>query len=259
MTIITLTTDFGTEDAYVAQMKGVLCSAVSADVRIVDLSHALPAQDLRAAERFLAAAVPTFPAGTVHLAVVDPGVGSSRAPLAIRHEGQWLVVPDNGIASAALEAGGVAYALSASQVNPHAISSTFHGRDVFAPAAAALAMGRPVEEFAARLLAPVRLPSPKPLQAGDEVAGEILHVDHFGNLISNIRWADHSLRGPVEVMCGGRLIGPLRDHYAQVGEGELLALLDSQGYLEVAQRNGNAAETLGMWVGGDVRIRSSGV
>lgn len=254
MTIITLTTDFGTEDAYVAQMKGVLCSTVSTAVRIVDLSHTLPPQDLRAAERFLATAVPTFPAGTVHLAVVDPGVGSSRAPLAVSFEGQWLVVPDNGIASAALEAGALAYALDASRINPHSVSSTFHGRDVFAPAAAALAMGRPVEAFGTRLETPVCLPRRQPMKAGGEVAGEILHVDHFGNLISNIRWTESGLAEPVEVYCGGQRIGPVRDHYAEAKEGELLALIDSQGYLEVAQRNGSAARTLGVSVGADVRV-----
>ncbi|PYM36464.1 MAG: hypothetical protein DME17_10090, partial [Candidatus Rokuibacteriota bacterium] len=184
--IITLTTDFGRRDPWVGAMKGVIL-AVTRDVDLVDLTHEIAPHDVLEGALALEAAAPFFPAGTVHLAVVDPGVGGARRALVVARDEQRFVGPDNGLFTPfLLTAGWRAFELSASEFRLPVASRTFHGRDVFAPAAAHLALGIPPERFGVAVTDPVRLPWPASRAVADGVAGEVVHVDWFGNLVTSI-------------------------------------------------------------------------
>ena len=245
--IITLLTDFGTADGYVAEMKGVLLSTVP-EATVVDLSHDIPAQDVECARLAVARYWRRFPAGTVHVIVVDPGVGSARAPLAVSSDGRFLVGPDNGVLSPSLVAGGSrAVALPV----PATAAPTFHGRDVFAPAAAQLALGAPLDGLGALLLEPVIRRTPEARRAKDgSVIGEIIAIDRFGNAISNLI---APRGGRVEI--AGRTM-PIMRTYADAPVGELVALVGSSGFVEVAQRDGHAARALGVMRGAPVTLRA---
>jgi len=246
--LITLLTDFGTADGYVAEMKGVLLSAVP-EASIVDLSHEIPPQDVECARLAVARYWRRFPPGTVHLIVVDPGVGSARAPLAVSSDGRFLVGPDNGVLSPSLLAGGSrAVALPV----PASAAPTFHGRDVFAPAAAQLAIGAPLDALGTALLEPVIRRTPEARRATDgSVIGEIIAIDRFGNAISNLI---APRGGRVEI--AGRSM-PIVRTYAEAAVGDLLALVGSSGFVEVAQRDGHAARTLGLTRGAPVTLRAA--
>lgn len=245
--IITLLTDFGTADGYVAEMKGVLLSAVP-EANVVDLSHDIPAQDVECARLAVARYWRRFPAGTVHLVVVDPGVGSARAPMAVSSDDRFLVGPDNGVLSPSLLAAGArVVALSV----PIFAASTFHGRDVFAPAAAQLARGTPLDALGSLLVDPIIRRTPEAHRAGDgAVLGEVIAVDRFGNAISNLI---APRGGRIEI--AGRSMAIVRT-YADVPVGELVALVGSSGFVEVAQRDGHAARTLGVARGTPVTLRA---
>ena len=246
--LITLLTDFGTADGYVAEMKGVLLSSVP-EASIVDLSHEIPPQDVECARLAVARYWRRFPAGTIHLVVVDPGVGSSRAPLAVSSDGRFLVGPDNGILSPSLLAGGSrAVALPV----PASAAPTFHGRDVFAPAAAQLALGAPLDALGPALLEPVIRRTPEARRATDgSVIGEIIAIDRFGNAISNLI---APRGGRVEI--AGRSM-PIVRTYGDAAVGDLIALVGSSGFVEVAQRDGDAARTLGLKRGAPVTLRAA--
>lgn len=246
--ILTLLTDFGTRDGYVAEMKGVLLSTVP-EATLIDVSHEIPPQDVEAARLAVARYWRRFPAGTVHVVVVDPGVGTPRAALAVQAEGRLLVGPDNGVLSPALlMPGSRAVALPV----PAGASPTFHGRDVFAPAAAALARGAALETLGSPARAPVLRRTPEPVRDADgSLRGEVISVDRFGNLVTNFI----ALRsGSVEL--GGRRV-PMRRTYADVQPGELVAIVGSSGLLEVAMRDGSAAQALGLGRGAPVVWLSS--
>lgn len=235
MTLITLLTDFGTADGYVAEMKGVLLS-LAPSATLLDLSHDLPPHDVGYARLAVARYWRRFPSGTIHLIVVDPGVGTERRAIAVESEGRFLVGPDNGVLSPAL------FTLDSHSVSLGAArgsSATFHGRDVFAPAAAALANGAALFELGEPLSDPVRLRTPQPQRLADgSVAGEVIAVDHFGNVITNLR--SHG-DGAVQI-AGLRL--PLMRTYGDVECGALIALTGSSGFVEIAVRNGRAADML---------------
>lgn len=264
MPVLTLLTDFGIEDEYVGVMKGVILS-IAPDVRLVDLSHQIPPQDIGRAAFLLMNAVPYFPPDTVHLSVVDPGVGTERRPVAIRTPAGTFVGPDNGLFSwvlakvpewTAVEIREPAYRLPL-------VSSTFHGRDIFAPAAAHLAAGVPLENLGPRIEDLVRLPPPR-LEIGDFVAeGEILYADRFGNLVTSIgylEWGEDALVlvpafGPggdgrrfsardAGVVVGNTELRGIRRTYSEARMGEPLALVGSNGFLEIAVRQGSAAAAL---------------
>lgn len=241
--LITLLTDFGTADGYVAEIKGVLYSLLD-DVRLVDLSHDIPAHDIELARLTVARYWRKFPPGTIHLVVVDPGVGSTRAALAASSNERFLVGPDNGVLSPALlQADAVAVVLP---VAPSA-SRTFHGRDVFAPAAAALAGGTPLASLGSAHHEPVIRRTPEAVRREDgAVIGEVLAIDRFGNAITNLV----GVRAGV-VAAGGRPL-PVRGAYSDVASGAPLALTGSSGLLEIAVRDGNAAATLGLARGATV-------
>ncbi len=234
---ITLLTDFGTADGYVGEIKGVLASGAP-EARVVDVSHDLAPQDVEAARLALARYWRRFPEGTVHVAVVDPGVGTGRAALAVMSEGRFLVGPDNGILSPAL-------LLRDAQVVeleiPSGAAPTFHGRDVFAPAAAMLAKGVKLDALGNRCNAPIIRRTPEARRRPDGVVeGEVITIDRFGNLITNLI----APRGGA-VRVRGRDVGPVRRTYGDAAEGSVIALLGSTGLVEIAVRNGSAALLLG--------------
>jgi hypothetical protein len=246
MPIITLLTDFGTADGYAGEIKGVLLAENPA-ATIVDITHDVPAHDVELGRLTLARYWRRFPPGTVHIAIVDPGVGSSRAALAIASDGRFLVGPDNGLLSPALLMGG-ARAVELS-VPSHA-SPTFHGRDVFAPAAAQLAHGVDVDALGSPATDPVVRRTPEPHRAPTgELMGEIIAVDHFGNAITNLV----GMRGG-QLVVGGREI-PLRRSYAEIEPGEAGAVVGSTGLIEIVVREGRAADKLSLARGTPVSLR----
>lgn len=255
--IVTLTTDFGTRDAYVGAMKGVICS-IFPGVRIVDITHEIRPQKVLEAALLLEAAYPWFPAGTVHVVVVDPGVGSKRRPLAVEADGQIFVGPDNGVLSAPLAGRAVnAHEIVEAAYEMPSRSDTFHGRDVFSPAAGHLAAGLTIDFLGPVVADPVRLELPKPVVKGDQVEGEILRIDRFGNALSSIpRVILQDLgNGPYEVFVAGKSYGPLLRRYDQVPEGKALALTAGDGRVEIAVNGGAADETLCIQPGDPMVIR----
>ena len=260
--IITLTTDFGLADGYVGQMKGVILG-IDPGLRLVDISHAVPPQAVASGAFLLAAAAGAFPAGTVHVLVVDPGVGTERHGLVARVGDAWLVGPDNGgwsyLARAAEGAGApvAAWWLTQARYWRPQVATTFHGRDIFAPVAAHLARGVPPAELGEPLPAPVRLPLPAVDRRLGRSRGQVVHIDHFGNAVTDLRPED--LPGPAaacHVYCGHFLVAGVARTYADVPVGAPVALVGSFGMVELAQRNGNAATTWGLMVGDEVTISS---
>jgi S-adenosyl-L-methionine hydrolase (adenosine-forming) len=243
--IITLTTDFGTRDAYVAELKGVvleIAAAAGRPVQLVDVTHDVAAHDVTEGALALDAAAPYFPAGSIHLAVVDPGVGTDRRGLVVQTDRALLVGPDNGLFTPFLDDSTTwhAWELRAPEYRLASVSRTFHGRDVFAPAAAHLAAGVPPERLGPRVLDPVRLSWPTVRAVAGAVAGAVLHVDRFGNLVTSIRAETLEELGRVRIRLGGRLL-PLVGTYGDLEPGQAGALIGSSGRLEVAVREGSAA------------------
>jgi hypothetical protein len=254
MAIITLTTDFGLADGYVGIMKGVILS-IARDVVLVDLSHDIPPQDVREGIFLLDGVAPYFPEGTIHLAVVDPGVGSQRRALVVHTARACYVGPDNGLFTRPLaEIGAQVWELDRPEFwRPH-VSSTFHGRDIFAPTAAHLAKGVPPAAMGRPIADPVRLAIAGPARAADgAICGQVVHVDRFGNLMTDVPASWVAGEG---WQCGiaGETIRGLSDTYAAAGPGALLALIGSGGTLEIAERNGNAARRLGVKAGEGVSL-----
>ena len=247
--IITLLTDYGTSDSYVAEVKGVLLSRAPG-VQLVDVSHDIAPGDIRAGAFVLGRAWPRFPPGTVHLAVVDPGVGSARRALAAQASGHFFVGPDNGILSSLPDD-----AQFVSLAIPTGAAPTIHGRDVFAPAAAALARGARLSDLGAAISDPTRNPIPGPQSSGEgTVTGEVVHIDRFGTLITNITAVPGQRPGVSRVMLEDRVIGPVRRTFADVAPGELVAFVGSGGTIEIAARDSSAAMLTKLGVGAAVRI-----
>ena len=271
--IITLLTDFGTSDGYVVAVKGVILG-INPNATLVDVTHEVRPQDVAGAAFLLAQAAPYFPDGAIYLAVVDPGVGTDRHPLLLVTPSGVFVGPDNGIFThilghaappsgvplggpydAPAPPGVRAFRLTNPAYWRHPVSSTFHARDVFGPVAAHLSLGVRPEELGVGLSALKRLALPAPAREGNVVRGCVVHVDRFGNLITNIP-VDELGEGAVAVSIAGRRIDGLSDTYA-AAEG-LLALIGSASLLEVAVRDGSAASLLGVGVGEVVEVGVGG-
>jgi S-adenosylmethionine hydrolase len=259
--IVTLLTDFGTADPYVASMKGVIYSICPRAV-VVDAGHDIPPHDIRAASLFVSAAVPYYPEGSIHVIVVDPGVGTGRIPLAAAAGGRIFVCPDNGILTLYLRR----FPLEAARriADPRCaldeISATFHGRDIFAPTAAHLACGMDIGAVGPLMERIVSLDLPEPtVDSAGIVHGEIIHVDRFGNLISNIPrslW----LRSDTEarMRAGECSIDGIASSYGACATGELLAVWGSAGFLEIAVNQGSAAERLALSSGSRLSLSAKG-
>ena len=245
--IVTLLSDFGTADGYVGEVKGILHS-LAPDVRLVDIGHDIAPHDVDAARLAVARYWRRFPAHTVHLVVVDPGVGSAREAIAVASDGRFLVGPDNGVLSPALLLPG---ARVVSLPVPPGAAPTFHGRDVFAPAAAQLATGVPLDSLGAVHESPVvrRTPEARRLEDG-AIAGEVIAIDRFGNLITNLV---APRGGSVEIE--GRRVGAVERTYADVASGEAVAVIGSSGLVEVAVRDGDASRLLSAARGTPVLLR----
>jgi S-adenosylmethionine hydrolase len=247
--IVTLLTDFGDEDGFVGAMRGVLLSRAPG-ATLADIAHHVPAGDVAKAARVLRRAAPCFPTGTVHLVVVDPGVGSARRPLALRAGGHLFVGPDNGVLVPAAERlGGVeaAHVLTERALWRGTPSATFHGRDIFAPVAGALAAGVPLEAVGPAVDDWIRPAQPAPGFDRGVWRGQVVEVDRYGNLITDL---PGSLAGRV-LIGGAALDGPAAS-YSAVATGDLVLVVGSEGTLEVAVRDGSAAARLGVRAGAPV-------
>ncbi len=271
--VITLTTDFGADDAYVAIMKGVILST-NPEVNIVDITHSVEPQNVYQAAFILGYTYRYFPKKTVHVAVVDPGVGSERRGVILKTPSALFVAPDNGILSYVIDElssskGSVAQyspdqdlvtlgkgfevvAITEPRFWRQPVSTTFHGRDIFAPVAATLTLDISPYELGEKITSLHVFPILKPLvDYQGNLIGHILHVDHFGNLITNIKRVNLPGKDiPIEV--AGRLIQGITDYYAE-GE-ELMAIIGSSGYLEIALKNGSAADFLNTAIGDEIKV-----
>jgi len=258
--LITFTSDFGHEDWFVGVVHGVV-HEICPRARMVDLTHAIPPGQVERASFVLEAACPDFPPGAVHLAVVDPGVGTGRHALAVAARGQLFVGPDNGILEWALsDPGAEVRRLTEERWFRHPVSRTFHGRDVFAPVAAHLACGVPLASFGALLSDPVRTPRPLVRLRDGELAGCVMFVDRFGNALTNLTAASlaAAFEGVPEdalvVRIGSRSIRGLARSYGEAPIGTLLAIVGSSGRLEIAQVGGDAATRFGFGEGDPVLV-----
>lgn len=256
---ITLLTDFGTRDGYVAAMKGVIAS-IAPRAAIVDATHDLRPGDIQGAAWTLRRYWRRYPTGSIHVAVVDPGVGTARRALAARIEGRLFVAPDNGILTWILHAAELEAAVSLERpaYRLQEVSPTFHGRDIFAPAAAHLAAGVPLADLGSPLIHPVRFPLPDSIHRGNEVEGRVVQIDRFGNLITNLpaAWVAALLEeGPVRTLVGRHDLGTLRTTYADVEVGEPVALIGSEDTVELAVRDGRASDRLKVGIDAPVIVR----
>jgi S-adenosylmethionine hydrolase len=254
--IVTLLTDFGLSDPYVGILKGVVLG-IAPEARIVDLTHDVPPQDVLTGALLLERSARWFPEGTIHLAVVDPGVGSKRRAIAIACRDRTFVGPDNGLLGFAAARHGVVRVVELA--NPafrlREVSSTFHGRDVFAPAAAHLAAGVPIERLGPRLRRFERPRWPFPRVAARRTTGRVVLVDRFGNLVTNVE-REHLPRGKIAVSIGPFRATRILSTYEDVARGELLAIFGSFGLLEIAARDGSAAKALGLGIGAKVVVEA---
>lgn len=256
--IITLLTDFGQKDYYVASMKGVILR-INPQCIIVDISHQVSPQDIQEGAFLLANTFSYFPAGTIHLAVIDPEVGGKRKPILLKTRNYFFVGPDNGLFSPVAEKDGVdqVIELTNSEYFLSPMSSTFHGRDLFAPVAAHLSLGVRPEAFGRRMDQWVKLDFRKPEEKGERLIGEILMVDHFGNLITNIeenRFFNFIKDHKFVIRIGEEKILKISQGYWEGRRGKPLALFGSAGFLEIAVREGSAQKRLGLNRGDTVII-----
>jgi len=259
--IVTFLSDFGYDDWFAGVVRGVI-HAIHPTAHVVDLTHDIPPGLIGRAAFVLEAAAPDFPPGTVHLAVVDPGVGTDRRAIAVGARGQCFVGPDNGLLEWALaDPNARVHELVETRYFRHPVSRTFHGRDVFAPVAAHLAQGEPPERFGPRLVDPVRLPTSAPRHRAGEIVGHVVFVDRFGNALTNLTEQDLSDAFPMvsesklRVLSLGRVIPGLSRSYGDAPVGTILALIGSSGRLEIAQVGGDASERLGLSEGDEVKVR----
>jgi len=258
--LITLTTDFGYRDPFVGIMKGVI-AGINPNARVIDLSHDTPPQDVMAGALVLRHSVPYFPRGAIHVAVIDPGVGSARRPLLVECDGNYFVGPDNGVLSLALAGKQPTRFthLSNSAYHLQPVSATFHGRDIFAPVAAYLSLGVAAVAFGDPVDGFLRLKLPEALRAARRICGEILYIDSFGNLFTNI--SERDLTG----LTADNLVISLRDttirglvsNYAAAADGEFVALINSWGLLEIAVYKGSAERRATAKVGDKVTLSSA--
>ena len=260
--LITLTTDFGIGDGTVGMMKGVILG-INPDASIVDLTHSLPPQAIPLAAYVLRRAYHYFPQGTIHVVVVDPGVGTDRRPIALHTSHASFVAPDNGVLTYVLGD------LDAADPPPRLVhlddaaywlpqvSNVFHGRDIFAPVAAHLSLGTPIEDLGPPIDDPVRLPAPHLSRQPGKITGQLMYIDHFGNLLTNIPAADlSSLGNTLTTSVGQAQIHGLSPTFAHGSPGQPIVYIDSSGHLAIAAVNASAQDLLESHVGERVQVTS---
>ena len=256
MAIVTFTTDFGFSDGYVGAMKGVVLS-LAPDARLIDITHGIAPQDVAGGAIALAQAAPLFPRGTIHVAVVDPGVGGARADVVVAAAGAIFIGPDNGVLSLAAAEPRQVYRIDAGAFRREPVSPTFHGRDVFAPAAGRLAAGAAPADAGPLLPSLVELDTPLVRRVGDRVEGRVTHVDGFGNLLTSLGADVVAPEAQIEITGREGTFRPaLGKTFADVAPGELVAYIGSSGLLEIGLRDGSAAAATGAGRGSPVRLRS---
>jgi len=259
--IVTFTSDFGTEDWFVGVVHGVVHEVCPA-ARVVDLNHAIPPGDIARAAFILEAAAADFEPGTVHLVVVDPGVGTARRAIACRARGQLFVGPDNGVLDWALRAlDAVTHALEDERWFRHPVSRTFHGRDVFGPVAAHLASGVALDAMGPRIADALHLTRPMVHRTEDGLSGRVRYIDRFGNALTDILHSDLAQafgttpESALDVHAGGRWIHCIAHSYGDAPIGTLVAIVGSSNRLEIAQVGGHAALRFGLGVGDAISVR----
>ncbi len=261
MPVITLLTDYGIKDSYVAEVKGAMLK-ISPDATIVDISHDVGNYDIESGAFHLARAAPYFPPGTVHVGVVDPGVGSARKPIIVETRGAWFVGPDNGLLAPAAERLGIEsiWEINNGDMLPPKVSDVFDGRDVFGPTGAQLSVGVPPDRLGTEISDMVRLPAYTPRLDGDKLYAQVIHVDGFGNLVTNVTYETLEEMGAsgdtrFRVEAGGvELDLPYARRFSAVPKGEPLLLVAGGGYLEISVNQGNAAEHLGLGKGDKITL-----
>ena len=257
--IITLMTDFGTSDHYVGVMKGVILN-INPQAQIVDITHAIPPQDIYGAAFLIDSAHRYFPPGAIHVIVVDPGVGSERGAIVCQTETAYFVCPDNGILTHILRNEEHIHTVAvenAAYFLPQ-VSNTFHGRDIFAPVAAHLSRGIPIDKLGSPVARPVQLPIPKPQVTDKAIVGHIVWIDSFGNLVTDISpgiLESLEERNSVVICAGSARIDHLNRSYAESAVGEALAIVGSFNRLEISINQGNAAQVLDLKQGDTITIR----
>jgi S-adenosylmethionine hydrolase len=259
--IVTLLSDFGSQDGYVGAMKGVILQ-INPRVLPVDISHEIEAHDIMAGALVLASAYAYFPPGTIHVAVVDPGVGGRRRPIIVETSQACFVGPDNGIFTLIYEREDVIKTVAIE--NPGfmapSVSPTFHGRDIFAPAAAHLSLGVPVDDFGPSVERGAVLNVPQPRLAGETAEGEVIHVDRFGNLITNISgdlFTQFVGKGLQTIRLGSQEVAGPYESYEEACKGELFAVFGGTGLLEISRKSASAHEPRGPGRGTIVRVTRS--
>lgn len=243
--IITFTTDFGGKDHYAGVMKGAALG-INPDAVITDITHEIAKFNVTEAAFRLDSVYPYFPEGTIHVVVVDPGVGGSRKALAVESGGHFFVGPDNGVFSLVF---GRYEDCTVVEITNHEymledVSSTFHGRDIFAPAAAHLSLGVNIQELGNPVLSPALIDIPRPRVSGDEITGEVIYEDSFGNLITNI--SSEMVKSGSNIYIEQFRIDGVSNSYGEVGKGELLAIIGSSGLLEISVNQGSASKLFKM-------------
>lgn len=258
---ITLLTDFGETEGEHTVLKGVIWNILPGHA-IADLTHQIGAQNIHEAALVLERTAHFFPPETVHIVVVDPGVGTERRPIAAQFGEQFFVGPDNGVCTPLLERaeakGGKIEIVHLDKDKywlPH-VTAIFHGRDIFAPVGAHLAKGVPLTELGTPVDEVMRYEVPKPILFAEEIRGEVIHIDHYGNAICNVRKEDIDLLGPVRVTIGETTLDGMVNTFGEVDIGELAALYSPHYYLMIAETNGNAAVRLGIGTGDKVVVTS---
>jgi hypothetical protein len=248
---IALLSDFGTHDPFVGAMKGVLL-ARAPGLSIIDISHQIPPQDIQTAAFYLMAAMPYMPKRTLFMTVVDPTVGTGRGIVWAKTENYQFIAPDNGLISWVEQKEKIKEArfISNSSLFMKTISSTFHGRDIMAPVAAAIAKGLPEKKIGPLFAGYRRFPFPQPEKAGNRIMGQVIAIDHFGNVVTNIMRSHLSAKAVFNI--SDHMLKDLKLTYASVPEGEPLALIGSFGFLEFSVRNGNFARTFDVKIGAPV-------
>jgi len=259
MSFLTLLTDFGIKDGNVGVMKGVIWG-IAPHVQIADLSHTVNPQNIQEAALVLFRSAPYFPPGTVHVVVVDPGVGTARRPIAARLGHQRFVGPDNGVLTLLLEKVQrekqpvEIYHLDRQSFWRADVSHVFHGRDIFAPIGAHLANGMPLSSVGTQIKDPILIPWPQPQPTDNGWKAEVVHIDHFGNISSNLMMEHLQSTRPLKVRLGGAEINGLVRTFGERPAGELVALFGSTGSLIVSVVNGSAADRLGVRVGDPLEV-----
>lgn len=257
--IITLTADFGLSDPFAGIMKGAILG-IAPSVQIVDITHDIAPYDIAAAAFVLNSAYRYFPAGTIHVVVVDPGVGSARRPIAAFAHGQYFVAPDNGVLSYVLHHEPATplppvHCIANDSFFRRPVSRTFHGRDIFAPTAAHLARGAPLESVGERVLDFLQWPFPKARPNGPNgLLATVLHIDKFGNMVTNLQRSD--LRTDFVIRVAGLDVTRLVDTFAGAEAGEFFAVEGSTGFIEIALNQGSAAERLNVLRGAEIEVET---